>query len=61
MKWLKLQFKEGKKISYKEVDINHSFIIQKYMYSNIWYFQFIGWVFVVITLLSPYLLLSIIQ
>lgn len=61
MKWLKLQFKEGKKLSYKEIDINRSFIIQKYMYSNIWYFQFIGWVFVVITLLSPYLLPSIIQ
>lgn len=61
MKWLKLQFKEGKKLSYKEIDTNRSFIIQKYMYSNIWYFQFIGWVFVIITLLSPYLLPSIIQ
>ncbi len=61
MKWLKSQFKVGRKLSNKEIDANRSFIIQKYMYSNIWYLQFLGWVFIVITLLSPHLLLSIIQ
>lgn len=60
MKWLKLQLKVGNKLTYKEIEANRSFIIQKYMYSNIWYLQFVGWVFVVIALLSPHLLPSII-
>lgn len=61
MKWLKLHLKAGNKLTCKEIDANRSFIIQKYMYSNIWYYQFIGWVFIVITLLSPHFLPSIIQ
>lgn len=60
MKWLKLQLKVGNKLTYKEIEANRSFIIQKYMYSNIWYLQFVGWVFMVIALLSPHLLPSII-
>ena len=35
MKWLKLQLKVGNKLTYKEIEANRSFIIQKYMYSNI--------------------------
>lgn len=60
MNWLKVQFKEGRTLSYKEIDDNRLLIIQRYMYSNTWYIQFVGWVCVVIILLSPNLLPSVI-
>jgi membrane-associated protease RseP (regulator of RpoE activity) len=61
MKWLKTLFKEGRVLSYKKIEDKHLSIIQKYMYSSLWYVQFIGWVCIVIVLLSPRLLSSIIQ
>lgn len=61
MKWLKLQFREGKTLSYKEIDERRLFVIQKYMYSNAWYIHFFVWTCVVIVLFSPHLVPSVIR
>lgn len=61
MEWIKVQFREGRTLSHREIDTKRSFIIQKYMYSYTWYIHFFCWACVVTILLSPHLLPSIIQ
>jgi len=59
--WLRVQLREGRAFSNKEIDSRRSFVIQEYMYSRVWYIHFCCWACEAIILLSPRLLPSIVQ